>query len=255
VDAVKRLETFVDDFARLTPAEMTSPAQWRQWVGERVTAGWEARLHFSTLLDNFGFSREMTEGLRHTTHYETQKDGQTKGEKLEHFSFRWLSKALTGFNVKGCLTDVANLAFAMAGEPPDVDEEGRSEVREDEVVARIRKVSAKLADSDFSGLWVPTHFVHDAETDDMLAWLLLQHVHRRLGSSLSTLVQLPAVNESDEADDEYKTKREHHRVLAAIQEEIEAGAKAAGVGVRVFNDPRTANTKAIQLAFPRCGKH
>ena len=28
---------------------------------------------------------------------------------------RRLSKALTGFNVKGCLTDVANLAFAMVG--------------------------------------------------------------------------------------------------------------------------------------------
>ena len=26
-------------------------------------------------------------------------------------------------------------------------------------------------------LWIPTHMIHDAEVDDQLAWLLLQHVH------------------------------------------------------------------------------
>lgn len=26
-------------------------------------------------------------------------------------------------------------------------------------------------------LWIPTHMIHDAESDDNLAWLLLKYVH------------------------------------------------------------------------------
>ena len=37
---------------------------------------------------------------------------------LEQYSLRWLSKAFAGYNVVGCLTDVANLLFAMKGPPP-----------------------------------------------------------------------------------------------------------------------------------------
>ena len=50
--------------------------------------------------------------------------------------------------MKGCLTDVANLAFAMTGEPP------RAALSESEIAARITGLGNKLRRRDFSGLCV-----------------------------------------------------------------------------------------------------
>jgi hypothetical protein len=86
--------------------------------------------------------------LRGEIHSEKCKDGTVDQKSYELFSFRWLAKALCGFNVKGCLTDVANLAFAMTGEPP------RAALSESEIAARITGLGNKLRRRDFSGLCV-----------------------------------------------------------------------------------------------------
>ena len=105
--------------------------------------------------------------------------------KLEQYSLRWLSKAMAGYKESGCLADVANLVFAMNGAPPS------DKPTEMGVVKVIEEVISKLAAHSWSELWIPTDFVHDAESDDILAWLLLRHIHKCRGTSLQVLVQLP----------------------------------------------------------------
>ena len=105
--------------------------------------------------------------------------------KLEQYSLRWLSKAMAGYMESGYLTDVANLVFAMNGAPPS------DKPTEMGVVKVIEEVISKLAAHSWSELWIPTDFVHDAESDDILAWLLLRHIHKCRGTSLQVLVQLP----------------------------------------------------------------
>eukprot|EP00966_Prymnesium_polylepis_P208392 4827608-Prymnesium_polylepis.1 len=61
----------------------------------------------------------------------------------------------------------------------------------------IDTTGRKILAGDFTDLWIPTHVVHDAETDDMLSWLLLEHVHLQLGTELQVLVQLPDDPEFD----------------------------------------------------------
>ena len=48
----------------------------------------------------------------------------------------------------------------------------------------IKAVTSKLKAAAWADLWIPTHMMHDAETDDQLAWLLLEHVHQHRGTKL-----------------------------------------------------------------------
>ena len=125
--AVERLERFVREFEALTPSEVPGLGAWTAWVGARANEGWQDRLHFTTLLENFGcaallppaapaapasaadaspahapcrtgrFTAEFATALRTAEHEEVQKDGSVKRESHERYSFRWLSKALTGW--------------------------------------------------------------------------------------------------------------------------------------------------------------
>lgn len=56
-------------------------------------------------------------------------------------------------------------------------------------------------------IWVPTHLVHDAESDDTLAWLMLEHVRRLLGlPQLQTVVQLPEDPVFDKGEEHFLSK-------------------------------------------------
>ena len=194
--AVNKLERFVTRFAELQPARgnqpgtISTPQEWKAFIDEHVQPGWEDRLHFDHLLDNFGFEKHVGEELRKVQHIEVNPTtGAEEKQTLQHYSFRWLSKAFTGFNVEGCLADVVNLLFAMAGKTErDYGTEKPSDI---EVVKVISETGRKICDDDLQGLWIPTHVAIDAENDDLLCWLLLEYVHQRLGTELKVLVQLP----------------------------------------------------------------
>ena len=183
-DAVDKLEHFVEDFKKLKPESVPDPEAWKAFVESHVPPGWEDRLRFDQLLSNFGFTEMAAESLRKHIYMDTS-NGEGEEVSLEQFSFRWLSKAFAAYNVRGCLTDVTNLVFCMA------KREQPKHVEESEVAAVIREVGEKILSGNFTGLWIPTHFVQDAETDDMLSWLLLEHVHKKLRTELQVLVQLP----------------------------------------------------------------
>merc|ERR1712216_49337 len=172
---------------------------WKRFVEGHVAAGWESRLHFDHVLQNFGFDDDAAKQLRGTKHTETDpKSGEETTQDLETFSFRWLGKAFSGYSVKGCLTDVVNLLFAMA----ELYDDGKDakNLAESEIAGKITEVVTKVNKGDLSGLWVPTHIVHDSESDDLLCWLLLEHIHKKLGSDLQVLVQFPPSAERDLQD-------------------------------------------------------
>jgi hypothetical protein len=172
-EALRKLTRFVNDFTALKSDDIDGPGAWHDWVRERSADDWMDKMEFSDLLSNFGFTEETAKAIQFTEIDDHKDDGTMVKEKLEQYSLRWLSKAFAGYNVVGCLTDVANLLFAMQGPPP------AKQQTEDEVVAVIREVISKLRDGRIDQLWIPTRMIHDAETDDMLAWLLLSYAHRR----------------------------------------------------------------------------
>merc|ERR1712113_1163132 len=160
--AVDRLSRFVGDFQKLKSSEIGSAAEWERFVNKYADEGWMDRLHFDHLLLNFGFQLETSKDLQSTEIDDMDRDGSIKKVTLEQYSLRWLGKAFAGYNVPGCLTDVANLVFAMRGAPPT------EKLAELEIVEIISSVTQKVKAKDFSGLWVPTHMIHDAEVDDQL---------------------------------------------------------------------------------------
>jgi len=187
--AFKRLETFADAFANMDPESIQSTEEWSSFVLRHVDdPKWQEKLHFDHVLGLFGFTDEVASQIRQKTYTEMNKKGENETTTYEQFGLRWLAKALTGFKPDGCLTDVVNLIYAMTGDPPEKDQ------TEQDVIRKLEDFKKRLARNGRRGLqdlWIPDKLLHDAESDDMLVWLLLRHVHRKIGSTLDVLVQLP----------------------------------------------------------------
>mmetsp|Transcript_88748 Transcript_88748/g.162684 ORF Transcript_88748/g.162684 Transcript_88748/m.162684 type:complete len:446 (+) Transcript_88748:136-1473(+) len=217
--AIDKLEEFTKAFQALKTSDMTCLEDWTRFVETYVAKGWEHRLHFDHLMQNFGYEEKSAKELQQTKIIAS--DG--KEVTLETHGFRWLSKAFAAYGPKGCLTDVVNLIFAMGKYIP-------TETLSDEkqITEFIRDFHGNLNSSAFDKFWVPTHFVHDAEADDMLCWLLLEHVHKRMGTTMEVLVQLP----SDESMDR----------LAEVFEKNER--------CTVCRDPDSRNCEQVKHAFP-----
>jgi len=221
VEAVDKLEAFCKDFVTLdTPdgLKITNPDLWEAFVAKHVSWGWQDRLHFDHVLTgNFGFGEDMATALREKTVKIMEKDKEME-VTLEHHALRWLAKAFKGYGPVGCLTDVVNLVYAI------FKMEQPSEAREDAAVEAVQKLQEKMDKGDFSELWIPTHLVHDAESDDSLSWLLLEYIHSKMGSQLQVLIQLP----QDEKIDP-----------------ISAYLTSHSSNVQVFRDKDSSNGKAV----------
>ena len=180
---------------------ITTKQQWDAFVDAHVCnpGAWESKLHFDTILtDCFGFEAKTAAEIRATLH---------EAKTLEQYSVRWLSSALSAFGPEGCLGDVVNLAVSMSHseEPSDVSQQS--------VVRILNNLGDTLKDADAAqllrsrNLWIPTHLVHDAETDDSLTWLMLEHVRRLLAlPPLQTVVQLPENRAFDDAEAHFVSK-------------------------------------------------
>ena len=68
-------------------------------------------------------------------------------------------------------TQKPNLIFAMA-ELHDSMYKDLSKLSELQIADKISDVADRINAGRLAGLWVPTHFVHDCERDDLLCWLL-----------------------------------------------------------------------------------
>ena len=97
---------------------------------------------------------------------------------------------------------------------------------EQQLVDIINELAQKIRTEQLSDLWIPTDMIHDAESDDQLAWLLLRYVHSMTSTELRVLVQLP-------------TPKPEYPEL----EELDMRFK--GLGCETFRDPSSRNVKQI----------
>lgn len=191
--AAQRMKAFADAFESLQDADFQSVSDWKQFVEQHVALGWEQRLSFDDVLANFGFDSVFASALRQQlVEVHDAKAGVTQSIPWEYQGVRWVAKALCGYKPVGCLTDVVNLVFVMLGHSPAEINAGLSETR-------IRDVIRQFAcdEGSLEKLWVPTHLVCDCESDDMLVWCIVESIHRRAGSHLSVLAQLPEEADAD----------------------------------------------------------
>jgi hypothetical protein len=213
-DAIDGLEGFVKSLEALDRASVPDLASWQAFVLEHVPAGWESRLHFDHLLENFGFTKEASDELRRTQF--VKEDGEKA--TFEQHAFRWLSKAFSAYGSKGALTDVVNLVFAMSG----VSAKGLSDL---DIARKIDQVTSKVMAGNLQGLWVPTHFFMDCEVDDCLCWMLLQYTHQMAGTMLNVLAQMPTDKELDALEERWVRLP----------------------GCEVWRDPDSRNAKAVMV--------
>merc|ERR1712096_314443 len=124
-----------------------------------------------------------------------EKTGETWSATLEQLSFRWLAKVMTAYAPEGCLTDVANLVFAMTNGL--LNRDVTIDKTEQIIADRILKFGRDIDEGNLDRFWIPTHYIQDAESDDFLAWLLLERVHKLKGTGtrLQVLIMFPPASE------------------------------------------------------------
>ena len=232
--AVAKLEGFVNAFEKLKPADVPNLAAWRAFIGKHCPAGWEGKLHFDHVLTFcFGFDAATAKALREHKH-ETKdpKTGEVEVKKLEEFSVRWLSKGLGAYGPEGCLGDAVNLTLAMLNEGSPKDQS------EGALVAALNQMKAIIAEAaagqpaSLAALWLPTHLQHDGESDDTLAWLLLERVCR--------VLRAPQL-----------------RVIAQVSTDARldgVAALLASKGNLVFRDDDSRNAEAVLKNFAHIAK-
>lgn len=231
-EAVEALKRFADAFANVNEKEMTSMDLWKAFIGKHVVvADWQDKLSFNDVLQNFGFDATFAQSLRQQSLEVTDtKTGATQTTTWEQEGVRWVSKALGGFKPVGCLVDAVNLVFALMGKT-NVEEmrkaaDAEKQIRE--VLSTFCGIMEKKHTQHIQ--WIPTHFMPDCESDDMLAWCLLEYIHKLKGSKLIVKAQLPAVEDADGA-------KEMERVESILKNRLKA---------EVFKDDASRNLDPIK---------
>ena len=205
------LERFLVAYQALNADEIKSAGDWEAFLKQcGLPVDWKRKLHFDHVLCMFGATPELSRQIQETTF-------DDRGEQVtyERYSYRWLSKAIGGYKVAGCITDVLNLIYAVMG----VEGKGHSEYQAAETVHAF---TSALRRKDLNGMWIPEVFGHDAETDDVLSWILLEYLHILQGTSLCVVVQLPVSDDLDELEALLTVSRGH-----------------------AFRDPDSGNLKAV----------
>lgn len=222
--SVTKLEAFAKGFAGIDAKKISGPKEFEEFVHKHVAPGWEDKLHFDHVLGMFGFTKEVSDKIRGMTIKVQEKD-QEVDVTLEHHALRWLTKAFRGYGPVGCLTDFVNLVYAVQ------KMEQPKEASEEAVMVAVKKLQGKMNSNDLSDLWIPTHLVHDAESDDALSWLLLLRLHELQKTRfLEVLIQTP---------------------LDATADETAQLLKNHGTNVQVFRDKDSSNAKAVINAWSK----
>lgn len=170
-EAHTKLKGFLDACDKLHPGQIQSLEGWFAWVEKQgVAEGWVTRMEFAVLLQNFGYTNEQAESLRaKTVQIGWGRNGVPEEKTLEEYSFRWLSKLLGAYQLKGCLADLVNLAYAMTTRTAPAEKP-----TEKMFVGTINTLSEALQNRDLKHLtWIPTHLQIDGEFDDALCWMVL----------------------------------------------------------------------------------
>jgi hypothetical protein len=219
-EALDRLERFVSKIEQSKDGDVVTADGWIGYLDDFFkTKDWIKGLNVHVLLSKvFGFTNELNDKVKRIKHDKEDTD-------MTSFGIRWLSKAFETFGLKGPVCDAVNLAVAMMGLAPCPDPKAEHCNKDKVIMPLLRDFGELFRAGQFDRLkWVPTHLVHDSELDDMLTWLLLEHIHRCQGTKLEVMVQLPDMAE-----------------FHATKEKLE-GAPAC---VRVVSDPTSRNSDKV----------
>jgi len=187
-EAMYRVEQFCKEFEALTSKTMNGTPAWEAFINKHVRSNWADNLHLDDILSNFGFDKDAADRLG-KMEFVHPEGGKTT--PYADYSLRWLSKVFLSYGPQVLVTDIVNLIFAMMKMDTQVVPQEAMIV---DVIDRFRE---KLKEGDVDDLWIPTHFIMDAESDDFMAWAIIEHVHRLRGTDLELLVQLAADPELD----------------------------------------------------------
>lgn len=227
VAAIAKIETFSKKFEELSAETVPTLALWNKWMRSFVPEGYMEKLDFEVMLSNFGVDDAVAKEIRKLPYSETDaKTGKMETVTLEQYGLRWLGKAMAGFNPDGCLTDVVNAVVAMLYK----DNKSIGHMSEKEVLQALSEFENKVRRNKLDDLWIPTHLIHDAESDDMLVWGLLEHLHESQNTKLQVTVQLPDTALLDQVVESWLRK-------GLVEESA------------VFKDPSSANIDALLHNF------
>jgi hypothetical protein len=175
-----RVTQFIEMVAGLKSDDVPSFDDWNKRLNKfGIFKGWMNRLHYNEVLGIFGATPLTIADTVGVTF------GADNKRVLGHDCIRWLSVALCGYRVKGCITDVVNLAYMMTRSDP-VDQ------TEQQIVAVFNKFVDIIISGDVSELgWVPDLCLNDGEFDDCVVVAICKLVHEIKGTNITILTQLP----------------------------------------------------------------
>jgi hypothetical protein len=155
-----RLEQFLNCLTAVDLGQVKSFDDWYRLMADwGFPSGWDYQLHFDRVLGLFGCPPDLSRAVRQTAIL----DGQQQ-VSLEHFSVRWLSKALTSFNVKGCLSDVVNLAYIVVYHDHGSLLANTKSPTEEQTVDLLNRFRDSLLAGQVDRFWIPDYHIHDGDT-------------------------------------------------------------------------------------------
>ncbi len=220
-----------------------------------IPRNYKQRLNHSIALLLFGFTQAQSDRLNNltvtkTTNHQTitviisengeviatiQKPNKkndkpgTEVSKMLNAGTKWAVKGLQGYQPKGCLTDLANLALAMMQVNVKLANQ-KGPKQEKKVALWIRRfVSIVMPRYGFrhnrlNALWIPDTIIEDDEVDDGCCKAFLRKIHKLRRTNLTIMTQLP----DDSEFDALAEKRSQHG--------------------NVFRDPDSRNARALRSA-------
>lgn len=187
-DSIDKLEKFGEEFKNLKETEIKSWNDWNDFILKSIRFNpyydWKDKLNLEVVLTLFGFD-EATCKVINDIEIEN-----SVGVKVGNEYVRWISKMLSGYNIKGCLTDVINFIFAIL-------EKDNNKIYNEKQIVNILEEFEKtyLEDKLETKLSIGTLFV-DMEKDDLLTILLAYSLFNKeskesKGDKLNLFCQLP----------------------------------------------------------------
>jgi len=175
---VDKMESFVERFSKCKSSDFDNEQAWLEFRQQEcgLPADCDRRLHFDHVLQMFGCSDELSKEIR-----QAQRNQEEGAMKLEHYALRPLVRALSGYNLQGCIADIVNYCYVALSK-------STANQSEQDVLATLHAFGDAFADdSARKRLWVPDIYIQDAEHDDMITWAIL----KVLNPALEVIVQLP----------------------------------------------------------------
>lgn len=186
------MEAFRDKYLELDGSTIKTSEDWMNYMKNvcGFPDGWERNLHYNVVLTYcFGCDPDVSAKVRQTP----IQDGND-ASKIEHYSFRWLFKAMASIDMNGCKTDVVNGAMALLRWPNRKLDGSRH--GEEDCAAALNTVADLLINGwENEDLWIPDVHMHDAEVDDRKLTAIFNTFRKH---QCCEIVQLPQPKENPE---------------------------------------------------------